>query len=335
MNKATEPLVTILSETLNMYLKGQDLTNSPYVKWGRQLIKKGTWFYGCKTERDLQRRQRHVTDLYLSFKKYGYMSEKGPISVYFNWEGEIYAHDGFHRLAIMQFLGLVTDVDVVITTIPPKDFCKTDGDFPLVETIIKLNSGGNLYQPVSDPRLKEFIVWRPDSHKRLLYILKRIKGKTVLDIGCCEGYFTHQLAKRGFKVTAIDSNWKRIAVTRYLAITQNLTAEYEVLHWYAYFNLHPEKHFDTALFLSVFHHDLFNLGVDRAFKLLSRLRGKVGKVFFETPLSSKEVAWVGPEKKGVFKFSKHQLKRKLEKALDMRVVAIWHTERPLYVLVAD
>ena len=334
MNKVTDPLTSRLSETLNMYLKGEDLTDSPYIKWGRELIKKGTWFYNCKTEANLQHRQRHVIALYRSFKKHGYIRKKGPISVYFNWEGKIYAHDGFHRLSVMQFLGIEANVDVVITKIPPKHFCKTDGDFPLVQTIMQLNRGRNLYQPVSDPRLRSFIVWRPDSPKRLRFILKRIKGKTVLDIGCCEGYFTHQLAKRGFKVTAIDSSWKRVAVTRYLATLQNLDVECEVLHWYAYFNLHPEHYFDTVVFFSVFHHDIFNLGVDRAFKLLSLLRGRVGKVFFEVPLTSKEVVWAGPAKQKLYRFSEFQLKQKLEKALDMRVKEMWHEKRPVYMLVA-
>ena len=36
-------LYKILCETLNMVNAGQDITDSPYVQWGRKVLKNGAW----------------------------------------------------------------------------------------------------------------------------------------------------------------------------------------------------------------------------------------------------------------------------------------------------
>ncbi|KKL99789.1 hypothetical protein LCGC14_1810950, partial [marine sediment metagenome] len=75
----------------------------------------------------------------------------------------------------------------------------------------------------------DFNIWRQDTHARLDLILPHVTGKTVLDVGCSEGYFSRALATRGFKVTALDYDPRRIAITRYLSIINNRDLDY--LRW--------------------------------------------------------------------------------------------------------
>ncbi|GAH16920.1 unnamed protein product, partial [marine sediment metagenome] len=197
-------------------------------------------------------------------------------------EGQVHVYDGFHRLAIMQYLKMRTKVNCVISTRDPNPARR--GDFPLVKTIIKLNKGKNLYQPCDDPRLKGFRVWRHDSAQRLNYILEHRVCKTVLDIGSAEGYFSMELAKKGSMVTALDTDKRRIAVTRYLATINSLKLNYHVGKWQEY--LKGDVKFDNILFLSVFHHDMLRMKPSNAFDALKAFRGKAKRIFFETPIKA-------------------------------------------------
>ncbi|MBA7489849.1 hypothetical protein ES702_00383 [subsurface metagenome] len=344
-----------MAETLGMYDAGKSIKNSPYVKWGRETLEAERWWYDCQKvkpedrERCIQARQKRVIELYHSLKKYGHLSYTkvrkkvrhpsgrskyhSPITVYFNRDGEIQTYDGFHRLCIMKYLKIKTKVEVVISKHDPNP--KRKGDFPLVRTLMKLNSGKYLYQPCNDPRLKDFKVWRKDSPQRANYVLRRLKGKTALDIGCCEGYFCRKLAANGYKVTALDNNRKRLAVTRYLSTIKNWKMKYYLGSWSKY--LKGDVYFDNILFLSTFHHNILSVGVEEAFKLLRRFRGKAGRVFFEMPLSAKHVKWLKKEKqRKSFHFTEAQFKARIEKEMNMKVKHIWRrpsVHRTLFLLV--
>ena len=318
----------IITETLNMYNREEDMSDSPLIRWGRKTVAEGAWWHGVekaspgKVEQTLQKRQRRVIDLYLDMKNNGY--NDSVISIFFNEDGEVQVYDGFHRLSIMSYLGMEALMNCEISV------RKTD--FPLVETVMEINSGNNLYQPCDDPRLKGFHVWRPDSFKRLKFVLDNVEGDRVLDIGCSEGFFSRELAKRGFHVTALDLGRKRLAVTRYLSIINNLELEYYRGYWQDYIE---NKWFDCILFFSVFHHDILSRGVDGAFKQLEKFRGKTKQVFFESPVSSQKISWVDPDKKMLYDFTEEEFKSRIEEATEMTVTETWYGIRPVFLLEAS
>jgi len=320
------------SDTLDMLMKGQNLNKSPLADWGRLTLKAGRWWYGCEKAKDkekcIRQRMKKFIELYHSIKEKGYNGS--IISIFFDKEGQVHVYDGNHRLSIMNYLQIKPKINCVISTRDPNPTRR--GDFPLVKTIVALNKGKKLYQPCDDPRLKGFRVWRHDSHQRLAYILKHIKGKTVLDIGCSEGYFSRELAKKGFNMTAMDIDKRRIAVTRYLATLNSLKLNYHVGKWQDY--LKGDVEFDNILLLSVFHHDMLRMNPSKAFDALKVFRGKAKRIFFETPIKSSDIKWLDQERKKLWDISEDTFKAKIEEATQMTINDTWYGIRPLFLLVA-
>ena len=319
----------MFKETLGMIEKGQDLTHSPIAEWGRTSMAADRWWYGCEVainkEKAIKERLDKVVKLYHSIKQGGYNGSN--ISIFFDRDGRVDVYDGFHRLNIMSYLNMQVKVNCVVT--PRKE------DFPLAEAMIKLNSGKNLYHPCDDSRLNDFKVWRPDSRKRYSFIRPNLVGQTILDIGCAEGYFSRMFAEKNYRVTALDIGRERIAVTRYLATLNNVQLNYHVGSWQNYMeNLEEGVGFDNILMLSVFHHDMLKMGVDKAFKTLQLFRGKVKRLFVETPIDSHQIKWLDAEKKKAFQITEGDFRRRLEENTGMRITDTWRGIRPLFMLVA-
>jgi len=272
-----------------MYLEGKDLSNSPLTRAGRKLAWRNKWhwtLFNPKTPEELEEglceRTEALIKLYHSMVESGYNGS--IIAAWFDGNGQVHLYDGFHRLAVMKYLGIETKVNVE-TIWWSKDF-----DFPLADTLMELPRVGKCtYQPVEDRRVKGFPVDRQDSPARLKYILENLVGETVLDIGCSEGYFSMELAKRGYKVTAADTSPGKVAVTRYLSTLNNLDVECycgegEEL-------LKNGSGFDNILYLSIFHNNIHDFGLSKAFMSLRKLKGKAKRVFFEVPDGPREWQW--------------------------------------------
>jgi len=317
----------IVAVTINAYEAEEDISDSPLIQWGRRTLKQGAWWHGVekvsleKREEALQRRQRRVIDLYLDIKNNGYNGS--TIFIFFDEDGNVKTYDGFHRLSIMKYLGMEVMVNCEISS------RKTD--FPLVKELIDMNSGKNLYQPCDDDRLHAFNVWRSDSPKRLNFALDNLAEGTVLDIGCNEGYFSREMTKKGYRVTALDYSRKRIAVTRYLSTINNLEMDYYRGRWQDYV---ADKNFDNILYLSVFHHDVITHGINEAFKQLEQFRGKTKRLFFESPTSSKKIGWAKETEMSQYSFTEKEFAEKIEVATDMFVTDVWHGIRPIFLLEA-
>lgn len=317
----------IVAETLDMYNRGEDIEKSPFIKSDVAKLHKDC---GRKTGEELKEcikeRQNKLISLYLSIKDNGY-NNKSPLLVSFDNEGRFQLFDGFHRTAVLQYLGLNIDVDLETnwTNMRPSSPLPRGQDFPLVETLLKEYPQGNwLYQPVSDPRLTKFKVHRTDNSQRLDFILGSLVNKTVLEIGCSEGYFSRKLAKRGYQVTAIDKSPGYIAVCRYLATINGLGINYEVAKWQEY--LKQDVWFDNILFLSVLHNDMM-VDVEDTLKSLSVFQGKTSRVFLEIPNDSPK-DWSSE----IYDFSKAESIQRIEQEMGMRVRKQWKGYRPMYVL---
>jgi len=280
-----DPLIA----TLEMYDRGEDLSNSPLIQSGISALHiDGKDRIGDKNV--LIERQSAFIALYESIKKDGF-KVLPPFFGYFDEGGQVRLYDGFHRLAIIRHLKL--NVDVVLST----DWKGVDGtigkDFPLVEVLEKESPIGKaLYQPIDDPRFKDWYIDRPDSQKRLDHILSQLTGKTVLDIGCSEGYFARELTKRGYKVTAIDHSKGLVAAARYLTIVNNLEVTYKCGDWYDIVQELGE--FDNILLLSVVHNDAKFIGLGRALQRLWAINRKCKRLIMEVPNNDNEHQWNKP-----------------------------------------
>lgn len=125
--------------------------------------------------------------------------------------------------------------------------------------------------------------------------ISREKGRPlkVLDLGCAQGFFSLNLAKRGATVTAVDYSQPNINVCRKLA-EENPEFKVEFLLG----SIEPviqekigAQEYDMVLGLSVFHHLIYEHGAEFVFGLFKTLAQKVETGIFEFALNSEPLYW--------------------------------------------
>jgi 2-polyprenyl-3-methyl-5-hydroxy-6-metoxy-1,4-benzoquinol methylase len=316
-------LYSFLKDTLDLYRQGKDLLGSPVAEWGRRTVAAGRWWYGVSAENleaGVELRLQQIIALYEGIRRDGYTGS--TVTLDFGADGFPVVYDGYHRLCILKYLGLVVDVE-----------CRVKQDFPLLDLLRVLNDGENLYQPTGDDRTLGWRLWRSDCPKRLGLVADHLLPGDVLDCGCETGYFTRGLTRRGFKVRGVEANAKRVSCARYLSATQNVAAEFVCDTWQN--QVANDGEFTNVLLLSVMHHDAVKRGVSQAFSGLELLRGKAKRVIVEFPLQSEGVSWHrGVER---WSFTHPELAAELEKATGLKTVKVLECEspnRPLIVLEA-
>jgi len=92
-----------------------------------------------------------------------------------------------------------------------------------------------------------------------------LKGKSVLDIGCSEGFFSRQCARLGAgPVTGLDTSLGRLMCASFIALREGLDIRYRMGVFPAGV---PSVRYDYVLCLSVLHHSLAKKDV---WKVLTR-----------------------------------------------------------------
>ena len=351
----------IIFKTLDMYnfttLDGdrEELTHSPLAEFLRN---PKTWgglhrdLIGVPIEEGIEKRLEDFIVLYKSIKRDGYQEDSPPLFVWFDDDGFIRLYDGHHRLSIIRYLKL--DPEIWVSTDWSSKGIDPTGivgrDFPLAEVASSIWGFNRLYHFVNDPagRLKDFTIQRPDSTERRDYILKNLTCKikevkigkplpdllgeegSVLDIGCSEGYLSHEIAKEGWDVTAIEKGYipgedergrKLIAIARYLATIQNIKMKCVLSDWKDVIK-NQGVFFDNILYLSVLHNEINALGEGPAFENLTLLRGKCKKLFIEIPDIKEQPDWA-------YIFKIDEIIPKLERVTKMKFREVWQGYRPI------
>lgn len=105
---------------------------------------------------------------------------------------------------------------------------------------------------------------RSDQKLARLNLPADLGGKSVLDLGCNEGFFCLEAKRRGAKeVVGLDANPSVIAGAKQYAADQNLAIEYIVSDMMRL----PDRKFDFILLMSALHY------IDYPAELLGRIRG--------------------------------------------------------------
>lgn len=120
------------------------------------------------------------------------------------------------------------------------------------------------------------------------------ESRTLIDLGCAEGYFVEQAALRcGCLALGVDADVRRLSVAQ-ASLILNKTER----AGFIYASLTPDfidqlTRYDTVLFLSVLHHVMYEHGVDYARDYMRRLKPKIGKfMIFDMGQSNEtENAW--------------------------------------------
>jgi SAM-dependent methyltransferase len=92
-----------------------------------------------------------------------------------------------------------------------------------------------------------------------------LKGKSVIDIGCSEGFFCRQCAKIGAgPVMGVDTSLSRLLCASFIALREGLNIQYRMG---VFPRQKPPGQYDYVLCLSVLHHSLIKKDV---WKVLTR-----------------------------------------------------------------
>ncbi len=99
-----------------------------------------------------------------------------------------------------------------------------------------------------------------------------LDGWCALDIGCNAGFYSFELARRGARITAIDSNPHYLAQARWAAVQYGLERRIEFQRMQVYDLARSRERFDLVLFLGVFYHLRYPLlGLDIVAQRTARL----------------------------------------------------------------
>ncbi len=270
-------------DTLGMFDRNPrtDPRSTPYYKISVWMVSRKKWWHGARTSGDCVKRTLYLVSLRRSIAREGI---KYPITINIGGDGKIVVQDGYHRLFCADYIGYKRAIPVVTKIV--------GANFKAIEKIMLRLGGGKryTYHPLYDassalyhPYFRNWKAWRTDTPARYRAILAKLGGaKTILDIGACEGYFSINLAVKGYDATAVEAHPDRAKVMRFFANLRGVKLPIVVEDWRSYC-ARTDKEFDAAIFLSTFHHQVIHHGLGE-FEKLGSIKTK--KLFFEMATNS-------------------------------------------------
>ena len=235
------------------FMQGQEFP-AEYCRWWQRLFTSRGMSSGMTDEELIEKRFREFMimqnelntgmDFFIKHPAIGKWNEKG----YFN------LLDGHHRTIFLYYSGLRK----IPVQIPRKDYecwCNMDAA-KAVHAIATKQERFEFYQPILHPYFLTLHPYRENYAKsRLHHILEylghtRFKGKSVLDIGACLGYFGQMFARMGAEVTMIDHD--PIHFELLTALNKMLHIECEAI-MQPFEEFDSRQKFDIAVMLTVFY----------------------------------------------------------------------------------
>ncbi len=113
------------------------------------------------------------------------------------------------------------------------------------------------------------------------YILKKYKGKKVLDYCCGDGALSVLFAKNGIEIIGIDISSVRIKNSKTLAIKEGVGDKTSFFVMDAEKTTFPDNYFDGIICAGVLHH----LDINKAFKEMARILKPEGSIICNEPLA--------------------------------------------------
>lgn len=257
-------------DTLRMFDQNPriDPRSTPYYKVSVGMVSRKRWWHGAQTAADCVKRTLYLMSLRRSIEREGI---RQSIVTHIKNDGKIFVQDGYHRLFCADYIGYKKVIPVTLTSVGV--------NFKAIKKLmLKLGGGKCTYHPISHPYFRDWKAWRTDTPSRYRAILAKLGGaKSVLDIGACEGYFSINLAAKGYDVTAVELNPNRAKILMFFANLRGARIPVVVEDWQKYC-ARTTTEFDAAIFLSTFHHQVIHHGLGE-FSKLGLIKAK--RLFFE------------------------------------------------------
>ena len=157
------------------------------------------------------------------------------------------------------------------------------------DNLLKAIDAAQMYQPVppelfKGKRRNEYFVWRNTQVPRTVAdrdALVSLHGKAILDIGCNIGYFGWKNAEHITRYMGVDSDSVCIKVAQMIAKELGCKDL-----WFSNVDLvksvgQIKSRYDTCLFFSVYHHLLYQIGMEKARKVIKEISTLCSELYFD------------------------------------------------------
>lgn len=149
------------------------------------------------------------------------------------------------------------------------------------------------YQAVQKLHLKSYELYQPvigssgmiagtrdceDRWKLIHDVMTAHECKSVVDLGCSEGYYVLQSAKAGIGFcVGVDFDLRRVMTCQSQVVLNDLPRAAFLISEVTPELIDSIPKFDAVIFLSVLHHIMYQKGVEHCGDIMSRLAKKTGK----------------------------------------------------------